>query len=112
MHTINFVLKAVFTVAVVGFSTLSLAHNGEDHRVKSTTATLPMDHSQMKHAEMKQGEMDHSQHSAQAHEQHAQVNYSEHMNHQRVQSENTQQKDSTEKSKNKNVQKGDQHAQH
>lgn len=119
MHITNFVLKAVFSVAVLGLSTLSFAHNGEDHSVKSTTTAMPMDHTQMKHAEMKHGEMDHSQHSAQAaHAQHMQMmegmnhsDHSAHMNHQ-AQPVKDQQQNSTEKQQDKNTQKGDQHAHH
>ena len=101
MRTTNFVLNAIFSVAVLSLSTLSLAQEVHHLSTKEGKNTLGMN-----------PQMDHSQHSAQQHEQHAQMNHSEHMNHQQVQSENTQQKDSTEKSKNKNVQKGDQHAQH
>ena len=100
MRTTNFVLKAIFSVAVLSLSTLSLAH--EDHHPSTTEGKNTSGMSQM----------DHSQHSAQEHEKHVQMTHSEHMNHLQVQSENTQQKDSTEKSQNKNAKKGDQHAHH
>lgn len=110
MHITNIVLKAF--LAVLGVSTLSLAHNGEDHSVKSTTA-IPMEHAQMKH-----DDMDHSQHSAKEHEQHMQmieqmnhVDHAAHMDHQ-AQPANDQQQGSTEKQQDKKTQKGDQHAHH
>ena len=105
MRTTNFVLKAIFSVAVLSLSTLSLAQEGHHPSTTEGKNTLGMSQ-----------QMDHSQHSAQEHEKHVQMmeqmNHSEHMNYQQVQSENTQQKDSTEKSQNKNAQKGDQHAHH
>ena len=104
MRTTNFVLKAIFSVAVLSLSTLSLAHEGHHPSTTEGKNTSGM------------SQMDHSQHSAQEHEKHVQMmeqmNHSEHMNHQQAQSENTQQKDLTEKSQNKNAQKGDQHAHH
>ena len=104
MRTTNFVLNAIFSVAVLSLSTLSLAHNGEDHGVKSTMSA------------MKNGEMNHSQHSAQEQEKHVQMmeqmNHSEHLNHQQAQFLNDQKKDTTKKQQNKNAQKGDQHAHH
>ena len=101
MRTTNFVLNAIFSVAVLSLSTLSLAQEVHHLSTKEGKNTLGMN-----------PQMDHSQHSAQEHEKHVQMTYSEHMNHLQVQSENTQQKDSTEKSQNKNAKKGDQHAHH
>ncbi|RKG32101.1 hypothetical protein [Acinetobacter tianfuensis] len=51
MHITNIVLKAFLAVAVLGVSTLSLAHNGGNHSVKSTTTAMPVNHSQMNHSE-------------------------------------------------------------
>ncbi len=105
MRTTNFVLKAIFSVAVLSLSTLSFAQEGHHSLTKEESSTSEM-----------YSHMNHSQHSAQEHEKHVQMmeqmNHSEHMNHQQAQSENTQQKDLTEKSQNKNAQKGDQHAHH
>ena len=101
MRTTNFVLNAIFSVAVLSLSTLSLAQEVHHLSTKEGKNTLGMN-----------PQMDHSQHSAQEHEKHVQMTHSEHMNHLQVQSENTQQKDSIEKSQNKNAKKGDQHAHH
>lgn len=105
MRTTNFVLKAIFSVAVLSCSTLSLAHEGHHPSTKEGKNTLGMN-----------PQMDHSQHSAQEHEKHVQMmeqmNHSEHMNHQQAQFLNDQKKDTTKKQQNKNAQKGDQHAHH
>ncbi|MEN3977324.1 hypothetical protein [Acinetobacter sp. CWB-B33] len=99
MHITDFVLKAVFSAAVLGLSTFSLAHDGHHSPVKKGTETSAMSQ-----------QMDHSQHSAQAHEQHMQM--MAHMNHQQSQPAKDQQQDATEKQQEKNAQKGDQHAHH
>ena len=101
MRTTNFVLKAIFSVAVLSLSTLSFAQEGHHSLTKEESSTSEM-----------YSHMNHSQHSAQEHEKHVQMTHSEHMNNLQLQSENTQQKDSTEKSQNKNAKKGDQHAPH
>ena len=105
MRTTNFVLKAIFSVVVLSLRTLSLAQDAHHLSTKEGKNTSGMSQ-----------HMYHSQHSAQEHEKHVQMmeqmTHSEHMNHLQAQSENTQQKDSTEKSQNKNAQKGDQHAHH
>lgn len=104
MHITDFVLKAVFSAAVLSLSTLSLAHDGHHSPVKKGTETSAMSQ-----------QMDHSQHSAQAHEQHMQMNsedHSAHMNHQQSQPAKDQQQDAAKKQQDNNAQKGDQHAHH
>ncbi|QXW26574.1 hypothetical protein KXJ74_03575 [Acinetobacter johnsonii] len=108
MHITNFVLKAVFSAAVLGLSTLSLAHDGHHSPVKKGTETSAMSQ-----------QMGHSQHSAQAHEQHMQMmaqmnpeDHSAHMNHQQSQPAKDQQQDAAKKQQDNNAQKGDQHARH
>ena len=99
MHITNFVLKAVFSAAVLGLSTLSLAHDGHHSPVKKGTETSAMSQ-----------QMDHSQHSAQAHEQHMQMMAQ--MNHQQSQPAKDQQQDAAKKQQDQNAQKGDHHAHH
>lgn len=99
MHITDFVLKAVFSAAVLGLSTLSLAHDGHHSPVKKGTETSAMSQ-----------QMDHSQHSAQAHEQHMQMMAQ--MNHQQSQPAKDQQQDAAKKQQDNNAQKGDQHAHH
>ncbi len=76
MHIINLFSKSVLATSLLMVSTLTFAHNGEDHGVKSTTTAMPMDHSQINHAEMKQESMDHSQMNHVQHQTTSKVNHS------------------------------------
>ena len=62
MHIINLFSKSVLATSLLMVSAVSFAHNGEDHRAKSATTAMPMDHSQMNHADMNHSQVNHSQH--------------------------------------------------
>ena len=112
MHITNFVLKAIFSVAVLSLTTLSVAHEGHHSTAQTDGKNVPS----MNHQAM--SEMDHSQHSPQEHAQHMQMmgkmNHTAHsapMNHQHAGHQPMHHK-STEKQQDQKVQKGDQHAHH
>lgn len=67
MHITNFVLKAIFSVAVLSLTTLSVAHEGHHSTTQNNGKNMPS----MNHQAM--SEMNHSQHSAQEHAQHMQM---------------------------------------
>ena len=113
MHITNFVLKAIFSVAVLSLTTLSVAHEGHHSTTQNNGENMPS----MNHQAM--SEMNHSQHSAQEHAQHMQMmgkmNHAEdsaQMNHQHADHQPMHPQKLTEKQQDQKVQKGDQHAHH